>query len=346
MTTYPVLGPRKKIEELRSCKGCNLTVMARGDYFGWKGIDVGGGQMHWFCDKVPCRQLRDETIARRSGEMLAEQVRQHALAAQNTELEALRAKVAELERAKAEAPLPDNDPEVTVIEGAAPIATHIVNAAGTGSLCGSTGPVVKQVELTWDHNPCSVCTAKWQSIAAGTDKDMSVAPASNQAGTRVQSSDGKGSYLVTRTQDGQWNCECEGFKYGRACRHIAEVSAKPVSMQPVAPTVDSVASALYGERSQAKSLDALQRFTPELITDAAARPDHYVGQTILVPPTAYPHIDMASIQPESLRGGITALFRESGLVVDRIEQAKKESRVVGIVFSLSLPHKVGGKIPL
>lgn len=344
---YPASGT-KKVNELRSCKGCNLTVMAKGDWHGWKGIDVGGSQMHWFCDKTPCRQLRDETIVRRSQELLIEQSRNQAQAAENTELAALRKRVADLEAQSR----PGQDPLTQDLlseagfgsseQASAPVATHVVNAAG-GSLCGLAGPTVKAIEMTWDHNPCQPCIVKWQAIAAGTDRDASVTamvvPPGQEEVVTVPSSTGKGSYQVTHSSAG-WSCQCEGYKHRGECKHIeTAVAAKKVAAESAAqpPATASAMSALYGERPKPKPLSELPQFTPQLITAACDAPDKFIGRPILVPPEAYPELDMASLDPEKLRGGVSGLFRAAGLVVDRIETARDGNRVAGVVFTLKRP---------
>jgi len=340
---YPVSGA-KKVVELRSCKGCNLTVMAKGDWHGWKGVDVGEGQMHWFCDKTPCRQLRDETVTRRSHELVIEQSQRQAQAAENAELAALRKRVAELEAQHRPAVAPSDDASAEPSGPAsAPVETHIVNAAG-GSLCGHGGPTVKAIEMTWDHNPCQRCVTKWQAIAAGTDRDASVtalaAPPGQDEVVTVPSSTGKGSYAVTHSSAG-WSCQCEGYKHRGECKHIVTVAAaKKLAAETAAvqaPVTASAMSALYGERPRPKPLSELPQFTPQLITAASDAPDKFIGQSILVPPEAYPQLDMTSLDPEKLRGGVSGLFRAAGLVVDRIDQARDGNRVVGIVFTLKRP---------
>jgi hypothetical protein len=99
---------------------------------------------------------------------------------------------------------------------------------------------------------------------------------------------------------------------------------------PVAPS--TAASVLYGERPQPPKLEELPRFTPALITKVQADPVGHVGKTILVPPEAYPDMDMTTIDPEKLRSGIGALM---GLPVDRIERAfRGDGSLAGIVFTL------------
>lgn len=351
MKPYPAMVPKKRIEELRSCKGCNLTVMAKGDWHGWKGIDVGGGQMHWFCDKTPCRQLRDETIARRSHELLLEQQQQQAKAAENTELIALRKRVADLEAATQRpgegslvAAAEDADPSSGPASD--PVSTHIISAAG-GSLCGLAGPTVKAIELSWDHSPCQACVAKWQAIAIGASRDASatvvtLTPTGSEDVVTVPSSDGQSTYKVTHSGAG-WSCECEGYRHRGGCKHIDGVKAEKsaaaevAAMTPSPVPVQAAAAALYGERPRPKPLAELPKFTPQLITAACDAPEEFVGKPILVPPGAYPELDMATLDPEKLRGGVTGLFRAAGLVVDRIEQARDGNRVAGIVFTLKHP---------
>lgn len=46
----------------------------------------------------------------------------------------------------------------------------------------------------------------------------------------VPSSKGDGAYTVTFMQNedgsGSWSCECKGFQYRGACRHVEQVSAE------------------------------------------------------------------------------------------------------------------------
>jgi hypothetical protein len=365
MTIYPALGPQKKTEELRSCEGCHLTVMARGDWSGWKGVDDGTGKLMWYCDKLPCRQLRDEYIARRSHELAADQLRQRAVVSQNTELEALRKRVGELESERVGVPRVNPSAPPVGLHSLSDImataqprtghgqpadaealvagdTTHIFNKAGTGSLCGAAGPTMQQAALTWEQVPCPNCVAKWQSIAEGREHDNSQpAPKPDPSlvlSVTAKSSDGTKTYLVTRDELGAWHCECEGYVHRKACRHINEASAR---YRPLtAPAVGTAADALYGEQPKpppAPVIDSIPRFSPGLIASAAKSPDEYIGKTILVPPSAYPEMDLTILDPEQLRGGISALFAESGLVVDRIERARKAGQVVGLVFNLRRP---------
>lgn len=166
-----------------------------------------------------------------------------------------------------------------------------------------------------------------------------------QFAVNIPSETGDGTkYRVVLGAGGMWTCECEAFKYRSTCKHIAvaqklrgdaQVSAQEA--QAVAPVVSPVpasaaASALYGERPQPPKLEELPKFTPALITKVQTDPGSYVGRVILVPPEAYPDMDMAAIDPEKLRSGIGALM---GLPVDRIERAhRNDGSLAGIVFTL------------
>jgi len=361
---YPSLGPVKKQDELRSCKSCNLTVMAKGDWHGWKGVDIGGGQLDWFCDKMLCRQARDETIAMRSRELMAEQAQNERLGAENRELAEARQRIADLERenealkkkrqtsASAEAEPAEVAAQPT--QGFAPVETHLAVSDGAKKgLCGNTrGPFVRPSELTWDTNPCSQCGLIWSQIQNG-ERTMPVTdPPPDprlQFVVNVPSSEGDGTkYRVALGAEGLWTCECEAFKYRQTCKHIAvaqklrgdaqaplvkptvEATAEVVESPPEAAS--AAASALYGERPQPPKLEELPRFTPALITKVHTEPGNYIGKPILVPPEAYPDMDMKVIEPEKLRGGIGALM---GLPVDRIERAyHSDGGLAGIVFTL------------
>jgi len=389
MARYPAMTPIKKVrDELRSCKGCNMTVMAKGDFHGWKGIDMGQAQMWWYCDKLPCRQLRDETIANRSKEMVVEQ-QQHAVRVEESvkrqdleaENEALKARVAELERqssaprspedARAELAEPealaepdygrvnrDAPPEPTEppSEASAPVESHIIGDPSKNhpvALCGATdGPMLKAIELTWDTNPCTACATLWAKIQAGEDapkapEEPGPHPPGVEYETQVRASSGAHFYQVTLA-DGTWGCQCDAFKYRQTCRHITESQAKYARLpvpelpapspqaepEPAPAQPSSAAAALYGERPVPPVLENLPRFTPSLISKVNDSPGTYVGKTVLVPPEAYPDLDMAVVEAERLRDGISGMFSKAGLQVDRIERATKDGKVQGVVFTL------------
>lgn len=398
-TRYPSGAPqRKPPPETRSCKGCGLTVMAKGDWHGWKGVDMGNGQMDWFCDKLPCRQKRDETIARRSQEMVAEQAKHRATVAESQELERLRARVAELEAAAGQTTAPDDDhlsdagkaakaleqnglpddfdddqgDQVSVFEdvsapaaaASAPVEVHLTGADGK-SLCGGTGPSVPGSELTWDSNPCTKCATRWAKIQTGEEPEPPPAAAAPAAvdtsghpplfSVRVPSSSDKSkSYEVKVLASGEWHCECEGFRNRQKCRHLdvgKRLYTPPpaAAAAPVAPPADMVdetmrvndrpasaaeRAALYGERPAPPTLDQLPRFTPSLIEKVSLRPGDHIGVAILIPPSAYEEVDMAEVDPEQFRSGVSALFSGAGLEVDRIERASRGAEVAGVVFTL------------
>lgn len=379
MIRHPTLAPGKKKDELRTCKSCNLTVMAKGDWHGWKGVDIGGGQMDWFCDKQLCRQARDETIQRRSRELLIEQQRAERAGAENAALADAQARIAALEKENAELkrrqstagpgvePMPAPASQVVAVSDG-PIETHLVGPDGKTALCGSTvPPIVKPVELTWDMNACPKCSEAWTKIMTGDAKPAQVAAAPSQPPAdprlkwsfEVDSSDGQRKYRVVLGESDVWTCECEAFKYRQTCRHIAigqrsyaehlQTKAHGVIQvaQPapapaqaevrVVPQGSTAAHALYGEKPvpAAPRLDDLPKFTPELIERAQKNPQAFAGKAILVPPSAYPEMNFATVEPGQLRGGIGALFGDA-LEVDRIEHARREDRVVGIVFTLRL----------
>jgi hypothetical protein len=381
---YPSLAPAKQKNDTRSCESCNLTVMAKGDAPGWKGVDVGQGRMMWFCDKLPCRQKRDETISKRSQEMVIEQAHRERVVAENQELEQLRARVAAQDEELAQLRqstagdddhlteagkatkalerdgLPDDEPV------SAPIETHISATPGGKPLCGGEGPTVTSVELTWDTNPCTACATKWAKIQAGED----TAPAAPEPdgseflfAVKVPSASEPGkAHRVTLGKDGVWACECKGYRARQTCRHLAvgqKLHGPPVdktaeiggptaltgsespSMEvesteapPQQPTTAAAKAALYGERPAPPTLESMPRFTPDLIGKVQADPGSYLGKPILVPPAAYPDLNMAVVEAEKLRSGIGGLFNGAGLQVDRIERATKGETVVGIVFTL------------
>lgn len=382
MIRHPSTLPKKKVDELRKCSSCGLTVMAKGDNYGWKGVDLGGGQMDWFCDKLLCRQARDETIQRRSRELLVAQQQSEREAQLSKDLNTAKARIADLEkdlRGQRQTTADDTEPApapgvVTAADG--PIVTHLAGPDGKTGLCGSTeSPRVKSIELTWDMNPCPRCQDAWAKIQAG-EKPLTPLAASSPPPAdprlkwqgEIESADKERTYRVVLGETDLWTCECQAFKYRQTCRHIAlgqksyaEHLAKaegepqalmppavpaqvsvPVPAAPAAPTalasgVSVAAAALYGERPKpaAPKLEDLPKFTPDLIERAQDNPQAFAGKVVMVPPEAYPDMDLGSVEPDQLRGGIGALFGDA-LEVDRIEHARRDGKVVGIVFSLRL----------
>lgn len=282
---YPTMGRRVE-HETRKCQGCGLTVMAKGDWQGWKGVDMGQGQMQWFCDKTPCRQLRDESIVRRQNEMAAEQQAQRA---ESAEIARLKAENEELRRKLAgDVPTTKAPDLVLDAQPAAPepgrqtlaesgTETHILGPSG--ALCGAEGgPALEPGAFTWDREPCPTCLAAWNK---------------------------------RREQPPQ-----------------AAPAAEPQQPPP------SAASALYGERPAPRAVaDEPPKFSPELIDRLVSDPSAYKGELILVPPSAYPELDLAAIDPESLRSGIGALFG-GRFSVATIQRARREGQFAGIVFTL------------
>jgi len=77
----------------------------------------------------------------------------------------------------------------------------------------------------------------------------------------------------------------------------------------------------------------LPKFTPELI--AAINNQEYEGGQILIPPHAYPEMNLES--DESLmriREGVSAMFSGVGLQVDKLVRARKDEKFIGLVFTL------------
>ena len=56
---------KKKHEEIMACYSCNLRVMMRGDWSGWRGVQAKPADpstFRWFCSKEACQTAYRETL--------------------------------------------------------------------------------------------------------------------------------------------------------------------------------------------------------------------------------------------------------------------------------------------
>lgn len=321
--TIPAHYPGEKVpDEIRECQSCHLKVIARGDQYGWKGVDAGGGVLAWFCDKSICQQQRDEFIARRQSEMMIEQQKAALQAAQQKPVEALSDQEAadEEERLKArlmalrtrrrqtaaEEPepviAPDPDPErprdAGLFEG---VKVHQTRD-GVTSLCGEEGALFAVGEdLPENCIPCVECG----EIFSAQVQEHSPSPVAVDSGPQ-------------EAQEAPPDPE------------LAREGGGEVRGQKRPPQVD---------------LEVMPRFTPELIQDILA--GAYDGGYILIPPSAYPDMNLEVMDPEQLRPGISKMFGNSAapLEVDDIKRARRGEEFKGVVFTLRAVPAVPAQPP-
>lgn len=318
--TIPAHYPTEKVpDEIRECQSCHLKVIARGDQHGWKGVDAGGGVLAWFCDKSICQQQRDEFIARRQSEMMMEQ--QKAL----------------IQRA-AQKPVE----ELTDQEAA-------------------------DEEQRLKNRLMALKARKRQTVAESSAVAEAVAELESQAEPEPEPKD-SGLFqgvLVHQTRDGVTSlCGGEGalFAVGEdlpdsciPCVECAEIfSAQVEAEMPQPVAVDSspqqpqedretvIPGGEGGSESEAQKppqvdLEAMPQFTPKLIESVNA--GGYTGGYILISPSAYPDMNMETMDPERLRSGVNGMFEPSGLVVGDIKRARRGEEFKGVVFTLVEPKK-------
>jgi hypothetical protein len=317
MSTIPDLYPRHKVpEEVRECNGCHLKVIARGDQAGWKGVDAGGGNLKWFCDKSPCQQQREEFIARRQAEMVAEQ-RAAQEAAQDParrpveelddteaqeEEKRLKARLLALKTRKVQSTA---EPEATIVSPQEDerVLDELAKAAEPTSESNDSGLFEGVTVHQTKDGLSSVCGGEGAIFAVGEELPDSCVPCVDCA-ELIEDKE-------SPTEPTVGVYDPEGGKVGQV----------PVS-QVKPPQMD---------------LEKLPKFTPELITKISV--DGYDGGHILIPPSAYPDINMEGTDPERLREGVSAFFQGSGLEVGTIKRARKGEQFLGVVFDLKAEPK-------
>lgn len=58
-------GKKEYSNAIMTCHACNMRVMIRGDWSGWKGVQVKPADpetFRWFCGKDVCQQAYRETL--------------------------------------------------------------------------------------------------------------------------------------------------------------------------------------------------------------------------------------------------------------------------------------------
>lgn len=327
------LYPRHKVpDEIRECEGCHLKVIGRGDQAGWKGVDAGGGKMAWYCDKPACQQARDEFIAQRQVEMLAEQQIAQRLAENPVvkpveqlsdeealaEEQRLKSRLIALKVRKGQSTAQqDTATEVTVDDVVDPKPGPAENDAaveqafagvtvhqtrdGVTSLCGAEGAIFSVGEELPDS--CIPCVQCAEIFEAQVEEESP----SKQADSSVQEPQ-----------------ETVGVYSPEA----GEVSQKPFDRQSDVPMVD---------------LEELPRFTPDLIGKIVA--GRYDGGHILIPPSAYPDMNLEEVSLDRIRVGVSKMFEAAKVEVDRLVRARKNEKFIGLVFTLKAVPSVPAAAP-
>lgn len=56
---------RQVPDEVMVCMSCRMTVLAKGDWKGWRGIQMDPREpvLSWFCNKQPCQEKREQAMA-------------------------------------------------------------------------------------------------------------------------------------------------------------------------------------------------------------------------------------------------------------------------------------------
>jgi hypothetical protein len=307
--TIPAHYPTEKVpDEIRECSSCHLKVIARGDQHGWKGVDAGGGVLKWFCDKSICQQQRDEFIAQRQQEMMREVILKQQPAQKpveeltdseaNEEEERLRTRLMALKTRKRQTAA--GEP----VDQAAKESK--VEPAPPNPFAGVT------VHQTRD-GVTSLCGAEGALFAVGEDLPDSCVPCVQCAeifDAQVQAESPSPVAVDSSPQEPQEPAEPGKPGGGEVVR--AE-PAKP-------PQVD---------------LDRMPRFTQDLIKAIVdSKGAEYDGGYILIPPSAYPSLNLEVTDPERLRLGVDGLLEGSGLVVGDIKRARRGEEFRGVVFNL------------
>lgn len=308
--------PREKVpDEIRECGSCHLKVIARGDQHGWKGVDAGGGVLMWFCDKSICQQQRDEFISRRQREMILEQQQQMMASAQKP-VEVLTDTEAEEEEQRLKARL-------------MALRTRKRQVSAETAL-----------EVANPTEPESVKKPKDSGLFDGMTVHQT-----RDGFTSLCGEDGALFAIGEDLPDGCVPCvDCSEI----FSAHVQAVTPSPVGVDsglqeppgasagvynPEEWMVDRVSSAELGKTPQV-DLDQMPQFTQELIQKI--NEGGYDGGYVLIPPSAYPDLNLEVMDPERLRSGINKMFEESSapLEVDNIKRARRGEEFKGVVFSL------------
>lgn len=303
--------PTNKVpDDIRECQGCHLKSMGRGDQSGWKGVDAGNGQISWYCDKPACLQARDDFISRRQAEMITEQAVLNRMA-QNPAMK----------------PVDDlNDSEMDIEE--ARLKTRLM--------------AIKTRKMKQEIR---------QSTAVVEDErrpEPSKVDIDEEEPTEVQF-DG---VTVHQTRDGINSlCGANGPMFGVGeelpanCTPCVNCAEKLGPSEAVSqPWMEKVAQQMEPEKQApppAVDFMKLPQFTPDLI-DGIAKGEYDGGQ-ILIPPEAYPDINLETVDLNRIRVGVTMLFRKAELEVDTIQRARKGKQFVGLVFTLKSAQETSGE---
>jgi hypothetical protein len=332
--TLPDLYPRHKVpDEVRECMGCHIKVMGRGDQSGWKGVDGGGGNLHWYCDKPACQGARDEFIQKRQVEMIQE----GEIARRVAQSPAVRP-VEELD--DAEAATEEERLKTRLLA----LKVRREKKAEGGQSTAEPVPVLG-VDAQEGEDEAIV-----REMAEGAAPEPEPSPEEDKAAVDSKFA----GVVIHQTQDGiESVCGEEGAMFAPGedlppncvpcvtCAEILEENGpQPKEAEPtvgvVNPDAGKVGQVPVSEAKPAPEkvvdFDQLPRFTPELIQTIH---EWYVeGAQVLIPPQAYPDMDLAQVDLARIRKGVTAMFKDAKLEIDTLRRARKGDEFVGLVFTL------------
>lgn len=304
----------RKEQPTIECAACHMQVMLRGDWQGWKPVGLPDGRQVWYCNKTPCQQQRDILMLQvQSGNIPSVlkagqpgQLLDPAGVPKLDEVEAMKARIAQLEAELAEAKGQSTAPQEDRSE--APSPSEVPHQPAS---------VQPPQYVHAEEDGKAICGAECAPEEMKVPEEMSF------------------SDVVCERCIEVWTARQEGRKPQPTAEEALSAPAEP-EPAPEAQSVPAPRMEALELPQPSSSLPHIEDYSvlPKFDRDLIARINDGAepGGPILLTQATYPDIDFEKVKPGQLRKGISGFF--TSMEVDAIDRVTVDGKLLGMVFTL------------